>query len=108
MFNFRFSTAITIDDIKQRTEAVFKRHQLPFEIEWTVGAQPFLTKHGKLITATENAIETVTSLKTRRSTGGGTSDGRFIAPTGAELVELGLSHATAHHIDEHVQVKRFG
>ena len=103
-FNFRFSTAVTVDELKQRTAELLQRHALPFEIKWTVGAEPFLTKHGKLITATESAIKHVTGLTTRLSTGGGTSDGRFIAPTGAELLELGVPHATAHHIDEHIAV----
>lgn len=102
VFNFRFSTAVTVDELKKRTEECLKRHALSFDIEWTVGAEPFLTKRGKLISATENAIKDITGLVTKLSTGGGTSDGRFIAPTGAELVELGVSHATAHQIDENV------
>ena len=64
----------------------------------------FLTKQGKLIQATQRAIKAITHREVKLSTGGGTSDGRFIAPTGAEVVELGLSHATAHHIDEKIKV----
>ena len=103
-FNFRFSTAVTIEELKTRTENLLTRHNIPHEIQWTVGAQPFLTKKGKLISATQQAIKTITGLETILSTGGGTSDGRFIAPTGAELVELGVPHATAHHIDENILV----
>jgi succinyl-diaminopimelate desuccinylase len=103
-FNFRFSTAVTIDELKSRTEAIINRYQLPHEIVWTVGAEPFLTKKGKLLTATQQAIKELTGFETRLSTGGGTSDGRFIAPTGAELLELGVTHATAHQIDENIPV----
>ena len=103
-FNFRFSTAVTVDELKSRTEAILKRHNFPYEINWTIGAHPFLTKKGKLISATLQAITHLTGLETVLSTGGGTSDGRFIAPTGAELVELGVTHATAHQIDEHAAV----
>lgn len=104
-FNFRFSTASTPDELKQRTEEILKRHQLPFDIHWTLGALPFLTGKGKLLNATVSAISQICQLTTKPSTGGGTSDGRFIAPTGAEVVELGTPHATAHHIDEHVRVE---
>lgn len=104
LFNFRFSTAVTIDELKQRTEDVLHQHGLRFELQWKVGGQPFLTQQGKLITATQDAIRKVTGLETKLSTGGGTSDGRFIAPTGAEVVELGVSHATAHQVDECVAV----
>lgn len=101
-FNFRFSTAVTIDELKQRTENLFKTHKLRFDIQWKVGAEPFLTKKGKLLTTAEQTIKNLTGLNTILSTGGGTSDGRFIVPTGAELIELGVPHATAHHIDENV------
>lgn len=100
LFNFRFSTAVTTDELKQRVELILKKHGLSFDLNWHVSALPFLTNRGKLITATQQAIKQVTQLDTRLSTGGGTSDGRFIAPTGAEVVELGTINATAHHIDE--------
>lgn len=103
-FNFRHGTAITVDTIKQRVNAILQKHQLQYDLTWSVGAQPFLTKQGKLIKATETAIKTVTGQTVKLSTGGGTSDGRFIAPTGAEVVELGASHHTAHHIDENIPV----
>lgn len=104
LFNFRFSTAVTIAQLKERAEALLAKQGLDYAIEWQVGGEPFLTKKGKLITAVQQAIQDVTSLKVKSSTGGGTSDGRFIAPTGAEVVELGVSHATAHHVNECVRV----
>ena len=100
LFNLRFSTAITIAQIKERTQAILDKYGLKYNIDWTVGAEPFLTVKGKLIQAVQQAITEITGLETKLSTGGGTSDGRFIAPTGAEVVELGLSHATAHHVNE--------
>lgn len=104
-FNFRFGTANSVAAIQERVIALLHRFQLKFDVQWTVGAEPFLTKKGKLLSATQTAIHDITGLTTRLSTGGGTSDGRFIAPTGAELLELGVSHATAHQIDENVSVK---
>lgn len=104
LFNFRFSTAVTVEELQERTETLFKKHGLKFDMEWKVGAEPFLTKQGKLISATQKAIKELTGLDVRLSTGGGTSDGRFIAPTGAEVVELGTSHATAHQVDESVKI----
>ena len=105
LFNFRFSTAVTTQALQERTEKLFHQHGLQFDMEWRIGALPFLTKHGKLISATQQAIKEITGLDVRLSTGGGTSDGRFIAPTGAEVVELGVSHATAHHVNECVKAE---
>lgn len=104
LMNFRFSTAVTIEQLQQRTTDLLKKHGLHFDLDWRVGAEPFLTQQGKLIAATQAAIKTVTGLDVNLSTGGGTSDGRFIAPTGAEVIELGVSHATAHHINEWINV----
>lgn len=104
LFNFRFSTAVTIDQLKQRTEEILHKHRLSFEIEWTIGAKPFLTTQGKLISATQRAIKEIVKVDTKLSTGGGTSDGRFIAETGAEVIELGVCNEPAHQIDEHVKV----
>lgn len=104
LFNFRFSTATTPQQLQEQTEKILHQHGLQFDIEWKVGGEPFLTKQGKLIHATQEAIKQITGLNVRLSTGGGTSDGRFIAPTGAEIVELGVSHATAHHVDECVKI----
>lgn len=103
-FNFRHGTASTVSDLQNKTEAIFKKYDLKFNIDWTIGAQPFLNKHGNLLAATQAAITAFTGKPARESTGGGTSDGRFIAPTGAELIELGVIHATAHQIDECVAI----
>lgn len=103
-FNFRFSTAVTTHDLQERVLAILRKHGLVFDLTWEIGAEPFLTPHGKLITATQQAIKSLSNQETLLSTGGGTSDGRFIAPTGAEVVELGVSHATAHHINERARV----
>ncbi len=105
LFNFRFSTAITPEKLQEWTEKIFHQHGLNFDIEWRTSAFPFFTSQGRLVKATQEAIKEVTQLETRLSTGGGTSDGRFIAPTGAEVVELGVSHATAHQIDESVNIE---
>jgi len=105
LINFRFGTASSIDQLQERTQALLNRHELTSDIEWTIGAQPFLTTQGKLITATQQAIKEITQQTVKLSTGGGTSDGRFIAPTGAEVVELGVSHATAHHVNESVRIE---
>lgn len=105
LFNFRFSTAVTIQQLQERTEAIFNQHKLKYDIQWTVGAEPFLSKQGPLIPAVQQVIKDVTGLNVKLSTGGGTSDGRFIAPTGAEVVELGVLHATAHQIDECIPIK---
>lgn len=103
-FNFRFSTAVTPDELKQQVKKLLEAHHLQFDLEWSIGGLPFLTNQGKLINATQLAIREVTELETRLSTGGGTSDGRFIAPTGAEVVELGVPFATAHQVDENTLV----
>lgn len=105
MFNFRFSTAVTVQELQQRTQDILHKHGLTFDLKWNVGGEPFLTQKGVLIAATQLAIQEVAGLDTRLSTGGGTSDGRFIAPTGAKVVELGVSHATAHQVNECVRVE---
>lgn len=102
-FNFRFSTAVTVQELQQRVEEILHKHELNFHIKWDVSAEPFLTRKAKLIAATQQAIKEICKQDVALSTGGGTSDGRFVAPTGAEIVELGPSHATAHHVNEHVR-----
>lgn len=104
LFNFRFSTAVTIEELQKRTQAILHHHGLTYDLQWEIGGEPFLTKKSKLITIAQLAIQEMTGLDPKLSTGGGTSDGRFIAPTGAKIVELGVSHATAHQIDECVRV----
>ena len=101
-FNFRFSTSVTEAELKQRTEAVLHKHGLNFQIDWRLSGNPFLTKVGTLVNAAQRAVESVLGKPPRLSTGGGTSDGRFIAPTGAEVVELGPLNQTIHQVNEHV------
>lgn len=102
LFNFRFSTESTDTQLRERTEAILRKHRLEYAIEWALSGAPFLTRVGDLVGATQHAIKTVAGIDTELSTGGGTSDGRFIAPTGAEVVELGPINATIHKVDEHV------
>ncbi len=103
-FNFRFSTAVGEQALRERTEAILARHALDYELTWMCRGEPFVTSRGALIEAVIGAIHDCTGLDTRCSTEGGTSDGRFIAPTGAEVVELGPVNATIHKIDECVRI----
>lgn len=100
VFNFRFSTELTEQILRQRTEAILDKHGLNYELQWTLSGQPFLTPRGDLVNAVVDAIKAETGLDTELSTSGGTSDGRFIAPTGAQVVELGPINATIHKVDE--------
>ena len=102
VFNFRFSTEVTDTELRQRTEAILDAHGLDYEITWNLSGQPFLTPSGELVDAAVQSIHAVTGLETSLSTAGGTSDGRFIAPSGAQVVELGPINATIHKIDEEV------
>ena len=104
IFNFRFSTEITANELKQKVEDLLKKHQLNYEIEWNLSGQPFLTAEGNLVAAAVKAIKQVTGIETELSTSGGTSDGRFIAPTGAQVLELGPVNATIHQINECVSI----
>jgi len=104
LFNFRFSTEVTEQELRERTDAILKKHALNYSITWALSGQPFLTAHGKLVDATVAAIRDVTGIDTELSTAGGTSDGRFIAPTGAQVVELGPINATIHKIDENTHI----
>lgn len=103
VFNFRFSTELNETTLRQRTEAILDKHALNYHLDWHLSGQPFLTSEGELIEATVKAIEDNSGLKTELSTAGGTSDGRFIAPTGAQLVELGPVNSTIHKVDECVK-----
>jgi succinyl-diaminopimelate desuccinylase len=100
IFNFRYSTVVTHEELQQRVQHILDRHGLRYDIQWNLSGLPFLTHRGELIDATVAAIRDVTGLTTQLSTSGGTSDGRFIAPTGAQVVEIGPSNATIHKIDE--------
>ena len=104
-FNLRFSTEITTDEIKQRIEQAIQNKSINHELTWRLSGNPFLTPEGKLVDACQHAIQAITGRSTELSTGGGTSDGRFIAPTGAEVVELGVINATIHQIDEHTDIE---
>lgn len=102
VFNFRFCTEVTADELKQRVHRVLDDHRLDCKIQWRLSGQPFLTREGALVEAARRAIKDITGTETALSTSGGTSDGRFIAPTGAEVVELGPLNATIHQINENV------
>lgn len=103
-FNFRYSTEVTAEILKQRVLEILDKHGLTYTINWTLSGLPFLTPVGELVNAARNAIKNVTGVDTELSTSGGTSDGRFIAPTGAQVLELGVLNATIHQINEHVNV----
>ena len=104
LFNFRYSTEVTAEQLKTRTQKILDRHNLDYEIEWTLSGLPFLTPVGELVNAAKKAILDVTGVETELSTSGGTSDGRFIAPTGAQVLELGVLNATIHQVNEHVNI----
>jgi len=103
-FNFRYSTAVTETQLRERVEHTLTSHGLRYDLAWSTSGKPFLTPAGRLVDAARAAIHDELGLETRLSTEGGTSDGRFIAPTGAEVVELGPRNATIHQIDECVTV----
>ncbi|WP_323914027.1 succinyl-diaminopimelate desuccinylase [Aeromonas veronii] len=102
-FNFRFSTELTDLDIRERVEALLDKHGLDYQLSWTLSGQPFLTDTGALLDAAVAAIEAVNGQRPALLTTGGTSDGRFIAPTGAEVIELGPVNATIHKVNECVK-----
>ncbi len=104
-FNFRFSTELTAEDIQRRVEAILAHYGLDFELDWRLSGKPFLTLGTRLIEAVQAALEGVVGQRAALSTGGGTSDGRFIAPTGAEVVELGPVNASIHQVNEWVAVE---
>ncbi|NJD06798.1 MAG: succinyl-diaminopimelate desuccinylase [Methylococcaceae bacterium] len=104
LFNFRFSTAITEDEIKRRVAAILDNYGLNYELSWRLSGAPFLTSRPELREAVQDALEKVVGFRARPDTGGGTSDGRFIAPTGAQVVELGVLNGTIHKVNEHVAV----
>ena len=104
-FNFRFSTESTAEGLKSTVREILDRHGLEWDIDWTLSGNPFLTAAGGLVDASREAIRAITGRETELSTSGGTSDGRFIAPTGAQVVELGPVNATIHKIDERVRAE---
>jgi succinyl-diaminopimelate desuccinylase len=104
LFNFRFSTASTPESLEQRVQSVLDRHGLEYDVEWTLGAKPFLTPRGTLVSMLADAIREVTGVATEVSTTGGTSDGRFLAEISTEVVEFGPVNESIHKLDEHVEV----
>jgi succinyl-diaminopimelate desuccinylase len=104
-FNFRFSTASTVEGLQQRVHAILNKHALEYELKWTVSGLPFLTPRGALSDAVTAAIKTETGLDAELSTTGGTSDGRFIARICPQIVEFGPPNGSIHKIDEHIEVR---
>ncbi len=105
IFNLRFSTALTPDNIKKTITDLLQKHQFEYDIKWNLSGMPFLTAEGDLVEAAQKAIMSVMHFDTKLSTAGGTSDGRFIAPTGAQVLELGPVNATIHQLDECVKIE---
>ncbi len=103
-FNFRFSTASTVEGLQKGVPAVLDKHGLDYQLNWTVGGLPFLTPRGELSDALSSAIKAETGLDTELSTTGGTSDGRFIAQICPQVIEFGPTNASIHKIDEHIAV----
>ena len=104
LFNLRFSTEVTADEIRERCEAILDQGGLTYDIEWSLSGEPFLTEPGALLNAVIGSIESTTGHVPEVSTGGGTSDGRFIARSGAQVVEVGHVNATIHQINERVKL----
>lgn len=102
-FNLRFSTCLTAPQIQQTVESILQNHQLKFDIDWTLSGEPFLTAAGDLLEAAQQAIKEVTGMDTQLSTAGGTSDGRFIAPSGAQVLELGPVNESIHKVNENLR-----
>ncbi|MGB1869003.1 MAG: succinyl-diaminopimelate desuccinylase [Porticoccaceae bacterium] len=105
VFNFRFSTQVTDQQLRERTTAILDRHGLDYELEWALSGQPFLTPAGELVDAAVASIKQTRGLDTQLSTAGGTSDGRFIAPMGTQVLELGPVNASIHQVDENVSIQ---
>jgi succinyl-diaminopimelate desuccinylase len=102
--NFRFCSEQTAAALERRFERLLDRYGLRYEVAWTLSGEPFLTPGGPLIDAVRRSIREVTGIDPELSTSGGTSDGRFIAPTGCQVVEIGPCNATIHAVDERVAV----
>jgi len=103
-FNLRYSPVQTLDGLKETVEGILRRHGVKFTIEWYLSGEPFYTPPGAFSEAVSAAVKEVTGSAPKYSTGGGTSDGRFIAPTGAQVVELGVVNASIHKVNESVRV----
>lgn len=107
-FNFRYSTEWTHETLSRHVEAVLDRHGLRYDLHWHLSGEPFLTEEGELTSAVTEAVRETLGVEPSLSTGGGTSDGRFIAPAGVQVVELGPVNASIHKIDEHVRLADIG
>lgn len=103
-FNFRFSTASTVDGLKARVHAILDRHQLDYKLDWWLSGEPFVTPRGRLVESIARAAERETGCRPELSTSGGTSDGRFIAKICPELVEFGPVNASIHKLNEHIRL----
>ena len=103
-FNFRYSTVWTYESLQKRVHEVFDAHDIEYDLDWHLSGEPFLTQPGELIDAVSRAVTEETGSAPELSTGGGTSDGRFIAPAGIDVVELGPVNASIHKVDEHVSI----
>ncbi|MFU8896398.1 MAG: succinyl-diaminopimelate desuccinylase [Gammaproteobacteria bacterium] len=103
-FNIRYSTEQSFEGLQARIHAVLDRHDLDYEVAWRDAGRPFVTGPGEFLEAVRQVVRDVAGVDPELSTGGGTSDGRFIAPTGAAVVELGPLNASIHKIDEHVRI----
>jgi succinyl-diaminopimelate desuccinylase len=104
-FNFRYSTEWTHKSLQEKVRSVFEAHDIDYELRWHLSGEPFLTEPGRLIDAVSRAVTELTGTAPELSTGGGTSDGRFISPAGTDVVELGPVNASIHKVDEHVRVE---
>jgi len=107
-FNFRYSTEWTHTSLKERVHAVFDQHDIDYELSWHLSGEPFLTSPGRLTEAASKVVAEATGTVPDLSTGGGTSDGRFISPSGADVIELGPVNASIHKVDEHVSIADLG
>lgn len=105
LFNFRFSTESNEASLKARTHALLDRHGLDYHVDWTLSGLPFLTEPGNLVNAVRDSVREITGLNAQLSTSGGTSDGRFLAPHGTQVVELGPVNCTIHQIDECTSIR---
>jgi succinyl-diaminopimelate desuccinylase len=99
-FNLRFSTQQTVESLQQAILEILDRHRVKYSLEWIIAGLPFLTQPGELTAAVSAAVQEITGREPAYSTTGGTSDGRFIAPTGAQVLELGVGNATIHKVNE--------
>jgi succinyl-diaminopimelate desuccinylase len=101
-FNFRFSTASTVESLETRVHGILDRHGIDYDLDWSYDGRPYLTGRGDLVDAVARAIKKVTGIDTELSTTGGTSDGRFIADICEQVVECGPTNATIHKVNEHI------